>query len=114
MPGVRMRFCPRASATLIACTGVAGSATKNRLDGMVVPSPYVGPTELCWTAGRKTPSSVRYGGSCEIGVVARVVYGPEPSAGAPLSPRKTWFQTPFDHCPIVLLRVKNCCWPQLQ
>ena len=47
----------------------------------------------------------------------RVVYwfvpGPKAVAGAPTSPRKTWFQTPFDHGPIVLLRVKNCCWPKL-
>src|SRR3954452_24106921 len=110
-----MRLCPSASAALIACTGVAGSATKNRLNGMVVPLPYVGPTESCCTAGRNTPSSVRYGGSCETGVLEIVVYcpGSKLCAGAPLSPRNTWFQTGFDHCPMLLLRVKNCCWSQV-
>src|ERR1051325_9418616 len=102
-----MRLWPSASATLIACTGVVGSATKNWLYGIVVASAYAGPTELCCTAGKKTPSSVRYGGSCETGVVASVVYwfvpGPKLSAGAPMSPRNTWFHTPFDHCPMVLL-----------
>src|SRR4051794_22525513 len=111
-----MRLWPCASATFIDCTGVDGSAMKKRLNGMVVPFPYVGPTESGCTAGRKTPSAVRYGGSCETGVAGTVVYwfvpGPKLVAGAPLSPRNTWFQTPFDHCPMLLLRVKNCCCPK--
>src|SRR5205807_7550691 len=81
-----------------------------------------GPTALRCTAGTKTLqlpalSVVRYGGSCETRADGTFVYWPWPGpklvAGAPLSPRKTWFQTAFDHWPMLLLRVKNCCWPKL-
>ena len=43
---------------------------------------------------------------------ARVVYGgfgKPVSGGAPATPAKTWFQTPFDQLPISLLRVSHCC-----
>ncbi len=30
-------------------------------------------------------------------------------AGAPLSPEKTWFQTPLLHPSRLLLRTRNCC-----
>ena len=31
-------------------------------------------------------------------------------AGAPATPEKTWFQTPFDQPLSVLLRTTHCCW----
>ena len=29
--------------------------------------------------------------------------------GAPTTPEKTWFQTPFDQPPMLLSRTRNCC-----
>jgi hypothetical protein len=49
-------------------------------------------------------------------VVSRVVYGGfgnAASSGAPTTPEKTWFHTPFDQGPISLLRVSHCCWEPL-
>src|SRR5579859_4837289 len=84
---------------------------------------YDGPTESCWAAGTNTSYSpcasvYRNGSDCETGVVGTVVYwlvpGPKLVAGAPLSPRNTWFHTPLVQLPFtLLLRVKNCCWPAL-
>ena len=54
------------------------------------------------------------------GVLSTVVYGPHTSvtagkhsAGAPFTPENTWFQTPLDQLPMLLLRVKYCCWEPL-
>ena len=38
---------------------------------------------------------------------------PKSVGGAPLSPRNTWFHTPLVQVSMLLLRVKNCCWPAL-
>ena len=53
------------------------------------------------------------------GLVASVVYGGVPPSrpevaeklcgGAPLSPAKTWFQTPLDQPSRLLFRTMNCC-----
>src|SRR4051794_41981498 len=98
-----MRLCPSASATLIACTGVAGSATKNRLNGMVVPLPYVGPTESCCTAGRNTPLAVRYGGARGSGGGAEVVVVPrgELRPGGPAGPTENPVPNRGGHLPHV-------------
>jgi hypothetical protein len=53
-----------------------------------------------------------YGFSRLRGVVARVVYGgfgKPASGGAPSTPAKTWFHTPFDQPAIWLLRISHCC-----
>ena len=49
-----------------------------------------------------------------------MVYGPPQEAsagkhwaGAPSTPEKTWFQTPFDQPPTSLSRVSHCCWEPL-
>ena len=50
------------------------------------------------------------------GLVASVVYGGlgKPLAsGAPETPEKTWFQTPFVQNPTLLFRTRNCCWEPL-
>ncbi len=31
------------------------------------------------------------------------------AAGAPSTPENTWFHTPFDQPPMLLLRTRNCC-----
>src|SRR3954470_22691676 len=75
------------------------------------------PLELCWALGTRTfqaplPSTYRNGFSRLTGVVARVVYGgfgKALSPGAPCTPEKTWFQTPFDQLATELLRVSHCC-----
>ena len=36
-------------------------------------------------------------------------FGKLASDGAPSTPAKTWFHTPFDQPPISLLRVSHCC-----
>jgi hypothetical protein len=36
-------------------------------------------------------------------------FGKDASDGAPSTPAKTWFQTPFDQPPITLLRISHCC-----
>jgi hypothetical protein len=54
----------------------------------------------------------RNGASRVTRLVASVVYGFEQGkhwAGAPVTPEKTWFQTPLDQPPIWLLRTRNCC-----
>ena len=64
------------------------------------------------TMYRPLASTNRYGFSRLTGVVSSVVYGgfgKPASAGAPTTPAKTWFQTPFDQLPISLLRVSHCC-----
>src|SRR3954454_12871810 len=79
------------------------------------------PLELCCAAGTRTlylplPSTNRYGFSRLTGVVASVGYGgfgKPASDGAPVTPEKTWFQTPFDQPARTLLRVSHCCWEPL-
>src|SRR3954451_3590313 len=82
----------------------------------VGPAVQVGPTESCCTAGTQTaqlpsPSTYRNGRSREAGVVGSVVYGGSGNdcGGAPRSPAKTWFQTPFVQPSRLLLRTRNCC-----
>src|SRR5450631_2757451 len=107
MPGVRMRFLPWRSASLILSAESVGSAMKKFLIGTdapgVWPAAHVVPTELCCTAGTNTlncfcESSYRYGASRVTGLVARVVnwslHGKH-WAGAPTTPENTWFQTPL-------------------
>ena len=36
-------------------------------------------------------------------------FGKVASDGAPTTPAKTWFHTPFDQPPISLLRISHCC-----
>jgi hypothetical protein len=50
------------------------------------------------------------------GLVSSVVYGggfkgvvENDCGGAPWTPEKTWFQTPFDQPPMLLSRTRNCC-----
>src|SRR5665213_4055802 len=109
MPGVRMRFLPRRSASLIIPAESVGSAMKKLLIGTdtpgVWPPAHVVPLELYWTAGTNTlkcfsESSYRYGASRVTGLVARVVYWlahGKHCAGAPTTPENTWFQTPLVH-----------------
>ncbi len=40
-------------------------------------------------------------------------FGNAESSGAPSTPEKTWFQTPFVQPPTMLLRVNHCCWEPL-
>src|ERR671924_1575814 len=121
MPGVSSRFMPRASASLISSTESDGVATKKSLSGSVrpgvVPEAHETPLEPVRADGTRTayspcPSTNRYGFSRLTGVVASVVYGGSgnvASDGAPSTPAKTWFQTPFDQPAIRLLRVSHCC-----
>src|ERR1700730_13104732 len=123
-----MRLRPKASARSMARTGVLGVATKNLLIGMDVPAAAPpaqdGPEESCRSAGTKTlklpaESVCRNGRSWVIGLVASVVYGwvppgrPEVAeklwAGAPGSPEKTWFHTPFVQPSRLVFRTRNCC-----
>ena len=101
-------------------TESVGLATKNFDSGIdrpgVAPLSHEAPDELVVAEGTKTlyepdESTYSYGFSRLAGVVASVVYGPphaaaagKHSAGAPTTPENTWFQTPFDHPPTVLLR----------
>src|SRR5665213_51161 len=120
-----MRFLPWRSASLIVPAESVGSAMKKFLIGTetpgVWPPPHVVPAELCCTAGTNTlkwffESSYRYGASRVTGLVASVVYGPQPFgtpgkhwAGAPTTPEKTWFQTPFDQPSSLLFLTSHCC-----
>src|SRR5215471_8581956 len=129
MPGVRIRSFPSLSARLIVVAESVGLATKNRsIDSdvpAVAPPPHVVPTEACRSSGTKTrnaplASTYRNGASRVTGLLGSVVYGcgPPDCAGvalklcggtAPVSPEKTWFQTPFDQLSMSLLRTRNCC-----
>src|SRR5918997_1319128 len=112
---------PRASALSIALTGSEGRAMKKSRSGIVrpavTPSSQVTPRELVCAEGTRTPylpcaSTNRYGFSRLTGVASSVVYGgvgEGGAAGGPRAPAKTWFQTPFDHPAISLLRVSHCC-----
>jgi hypothetical protein len=107
----------------------SGAATKNFWSGSTVPvsAPVVQPgrTELVRRLGTQTPrvppeAAVRNGGSWVTGLDPIAVYGPPHAgavgkhvAGAPLSPEKTWFQTPFVQPSMLLLRTRNCCWDPL-
>src|SRR5258708_4575216 len=99
MPGVRIRFLPRASARLISLVGVLGLASKNVERGMDRPASWPlaqdGPDELCWTAGMKTskpPCEFEYrnGFSWVTVLVGRTVFcwhwPPNTGAGAPTTP----------------------------
>src|SRR3954453_8250055 len=124
-----MRFLPECSAALIVAAESAGFATKNLPIGIdrpgVAPSAHVVPDEFFCAEGTKTFSSpaestYRYGASRVTRLVVSVVYGPQTLgcagkhwAGAPSTPEKTWFQTPFDQLPTELLRVTHCCWDPL-
>src|SRR5919206_2432133 len=119
-PGVRMRFFPCARASLITSTLSDGFATKNFEIGIECPAvgPFaqVVPVPFVCTSGTNTlqssfASTVRYGASRDTGFVSRVVYGGlgNHRAGAPPTPAKTWFQTPFVHRSTSLFRTRNCC-----
>src|SRR5260370_38280027 len=86
----------------------------------VAPLVQVGPAESVCTAGTKTLKSpsgpvYRYGSSWVTELVASLVNGPGPpftpkaGAGAPWSPAKTWFQTPFVQPSSELFRRMRCC-----
>src|SRR5689334_10554624 len=82
-----------------------------------MPLAHVMPRESRRADGTRTlyfprESTKRYGFSRLTGVVSSVVYGGDgnpASAGAPTTPEKTWFQTPFDQLATSLLRVSHCC-----
>ena len=85
------------------------------------PPAQPGPAELVSRLGTDTPKlppepAVRNGGSSVTGLVGSVVYGPPQDAaagkhwaGAPLTPEKTWFQTPLVQPSRSLLRTSHCC-----
>src|SRR5919201_1192480 len=115
-----MRFLPSARASLISSTLSDGFATKKSEIGIewpgVGPLAHVVPVPFVWTSGTKTlqssfASTVRYGASRDTGFVSRVVYGGLGKlwGGAPTTPAKTWFPTPFVQRSTSLFRTRNCC-----
>src|ERR1700753_2883223 len=129
-PGVSSRSLPRASAASMATIEVLGVAMKNLLIGRAVPAvlPFGqdGPAVFFCSDGTNTLNApellgCRSGSSWVCGLVSSVVYGLAlpglPSvklvAGAPGSPEKPWFQTPFDQPSRSVLRNMNCCWEPL-
>src|SRR3954468_12822417 len=86
-----------------------------------MPLPHEMPRLSVFTDGTRTfqrprSSTNRYGFSRLTGVVSSVVYGGSgkpASDGAPSTPPNTWFHTPLDHPPMMLLRVIHCCWEPL-
>src|SRR5436190_3922215 len=106
MPGVRIRFCPLARASLIASASSLGSATKKWSIGIdepaAGPAPHAVPAESWRSAGTKTryrPDESRYrkGLSRVTGLAGSVVQGGGPNraaendcAGAPTAAEKTW------------------------
>src|SRR2546429_5449514 len=118
-----MRFLPLPRALLMLSTESPGWAIKNLSIGIDVPGagPLLQevPDELCCTAGTKTlylplESVYRNGASRVTGLVASVVYVGcgKLCGGAPGTPEKTWFQTPFVPTLMGLLRaLRSCCRP---
>src|SRR6185437_14886985 len=110
-------------AALITPIEVDGLAIKNCpiLIERPASDPLVqdGPVEFRRSEGTSTryrppESTYRNGVSFDTGLVASVVYGcppdvPKLCAGAPLSPAKTWFHTPFDQPSRFEFRTMNCC-----
>src|SRR5690242_20895238 len=91
-------------------TDVLGFAMKNFAIPTEVPASLplrkVGPDALCWTAGMKTlklpvESVYRKGCSSVTGLVGTTVFCWQVPAktgpGAPVTPEKTLFQSPFGH-----------------
>src|SRR5262245_144631 len=104
----------------MVATESAGLATKKSDSGIerpgVGPFCQVGPAESVRVAGTNTryppaASRYRYGRSRLTGLTGSVVYGGsgKDCAGAPWTPAKTWFQTAFDHGPMLESRTRNCC-----
>src|SRR2546423_2820477 len=115
-----MRFFPCARALLIAWTLSDGFATKKSEIGIecpgVEPLAQVVPVPPVCTSGTKTlqssfASTVRYGASRDTGFVASVVYGGlgNDCGGAPTTPPKTWFHTPFVPESTSPFPTRNCC-----
>src|SRR2546423_6308307 len=115
-----MRFFPCARASLSTSTLSDGFATKKFEIGIecpgVGPLAQVVPVPFVCTSGTNTlqasfAPTVRYGASRDTGFVASVVYGGlgNDCGGAPVTPAKTWFQTPFVHESTSLFRTRNCC-----
>src|SRR5580693_8962346 len=94
-PGVRIRFLPCASASLIPWAVSVGLARKNASRGSEDRVPHRYPATLVRASGTDTLntlwSTYKNGGSRDTGVVRRLVTSPglNCAAGAPWTPENT-------------------------